>query len=63
MTWWRPWRRTWHGHQPRKNRPPANYDARGKFGAPEPHERVRVVDGKVFAACRVCGWKNGGGVP
>ena len=50
------------GYQPRgKDRPPANYDARGKFGAPEPHERVRVIDGKAMVACRTCGWNEGAG--
>ena len=50
------------GCQPRgKDRPPANCDARGKFGAPKPHERVRVIDGKAMAACRTCGWNDGAG--
>ena len=50
------------GHEPRgKDRPPANYDSRGKFGAPEPHERVCVVDGKAFTACRTCGWNDAEG--
>ena len=29
------------------------------FGAPEPHERVRVIDGKAMAACTMCGWNDG----
>ena len=50
------------GYQPRgRDRPPTNYDARGKFGAPEPHERVRVIDGKAMVACRTCGWNEGAG--
>merc|ERR1712086_793003 len=32
---------------------------RGKFGAPDKNETVRLIDGSAYAACKHCGWNKG----
>jgi len=32
---------------------------RGKFGPPKPNEIVCKIEGKVYCACKECGWNHG----